>query len=69
MSLKPKHPRVNGVWIANTDLGRDARTQIGVDLVTGVAVLDHLTPRQAAAITGVAEREIKSAASQSTQSR
>jgi len=69
MSLKLRSFPVNGAWIANTNLDRDARTQLGADLVNGDASLDHLTPRQAAMITGIAEREIRTAAVQSLRLR
>jgi hypothetical protein len=48
-------------------LSRDERAQLAGDLVNGDAVIDHLTPRQAALITGIAEREVKNAAFQSLQ--
>jgi hypothetical protein len=69
MSVNGKRLHVNGLWLACADLSRDKRTQLAGDLVNGDIVIIHMTPRQAAAITGVAEKEVRTAAAQLLQSK
>jgi hypothetical protein len=58
---------IDGNWLAHADLDRAQRTAIAVALFRGEVTMIRFTARQIAAITGIAEREIRNAADHSAQ--